>query len=264
MAHVDQLLAEVDDYCGRYGVDNVARVSAKTLWKYYRYNVERGAQCEALLSALQQLPNPLLEQNLAIDAGVTVVTREQIAQDKGVDFGRFAKSRHSIRSFRSDAIDPAALEQAIEAARHSPSACNRQAWKVHVFTEPQEIKGVLAYQVGNRGFGDSARAILIVTCELGAFVGTREHNQAYIDGGMFAMSLVYALHGLGLATCCLNLSLQYYEANLLRQAVSIPASEALIMMIAVGHLPEQVPITCSYRKPVSEIAVYHGADGRRK
>ena len=48
--------------------------------------------------------------------------------------------------------------------------------------------------------------LLIIAMDLKAFVPAHERYQHWIDGGMFSMSIIYALHSLGLSSCCLNWS----------------------------------------------------------
>jgi nitroreductase len=111
----------------------------------------------------------------------------------------------------------------------------------------------LACQNGNRGFTEEIDKLLVVTSDLGSFVSPGERNQCWIDGGLFAMSLVYALHSLGLGTCCLNWSVEHEADRKLRQAAGIRESEAVIMMIAVGHLPEVLNVQQSPRKLVDDV-----------
>ena len=43
-----------------------------------------------------------------------------------------------------------------------------------------------------------------MTADLRAFMGANEHNEGYVDGGLFGMSLLYSLETCGLAACPLN------------------------------------------------------------
>jgi nitroreductase len=51
-------------------------------------------------------------------------------------FGQLVASRFSCRSYLSDPVPRAAIEQILEAARLAPSACNRQPWRFAVVTDP--------------------------------------------------------------------------------------------------------------------------------
>jgi nitroreductase len=119
------------------------------------------------------------------------------------------------------------------------------------------MRAVLEHQNGNRGFGDTAQRILVVTCDYRAFASCTERNEAFVDGGMFAMSLVYALHALELGFCCLNLCQQNRTGRALRRVGNIPDHEALIMVIAVGHLPDALHVARSERRAVEDVLVFH-------
>ena len=105
----------------------------------------------------------------------------------------------------------------------------------------------LSLQNGNKGFGHLASHVLIVASDRACFASIGERNQPWIEGGLYAMSLVYALHALGLGTCCLNWSVDNQRDAELKQALAIPASYAIAMMIAVGSLPDIIPVAESRR-----------------
>ncbi len=48
-------------------------------------------------------------------------------------------SRRSVRNYSEQSVSIADLHAAIAAAQLSPSACNRQPWRIHVYREPAQI-----------------------------------------------------------------------------------------------------------------------------
>jgi hypothetical protein len=81
----------------------------------------------------------------------------------------------------------------------------------------------------------------------------QEHYQHWIDGGMFSMSVVYALHSLGVASCCLNWSQSPTNDKLLRSRLDIKDNHSIIMMLAVGLPNDNNNVCISARRPISEI-----------
>ena len=148
----------------------------------------------------------------------------------------------------------ALITEAVEMARKTPSVCNRQGQRVHVF---EDGPGALRWQPGNKGFGHLASRALVVTADLQAFSGPGERNQPFVDGGMFAMSLLYALHAKGLGACPLAWSMRPREDRAMRRALGIPDEEAVIMFISVGHLPETLAVAQSHRMPIEHFMVPH-------
>lgn len=258
---VDQLVSELRDYLQRFGPDDLANIVLDVLSAYHNFNLQHGTDNQELLGQLMGLKKWMPDNGKdTLAGGVLPTSRIEIQRAGRSAFEEFVKRRHSIRDFTNKAVPIELIQKAVEISLKSPSACNRQPWRVHCYQGREDCGRILQFQSGNRGFGDSIGTVLIVTCDLSAFFGELERHAAYIDGGMFAMSLVYALHALGLGTCCLNLSLSADSEDCLREAVSIGESEVLIMMIAVGELPETLRVAQSSRRPVSDILHFHGAD----
>ncbi|WP_211214863.1 nitroreductase family protein [Microbulbifer variabilis] len=165
----------------------------------------------------------------------------------------FFLSRYSLREFKGENVSEELIKRAISLAMKSPSVCNRQAWHVYHTTESLPKEAALKYQAGNRGFGERIPNLMVVTTDLKAFMPGQEHYQHWIDGGLFSMSLIYALHSLGVASCCLNWSQSPANDKLLRSSVNIKNNHTVVMMLAVGW-PEEVNNVCvSARRPLDEI-----------
>lgn len=162
----------------------------------------------------------------------------------------FFSSRSSVRDFDSKVVLKDDIVRAIKLALNTPSVCNRQAWFVYCLYTRSEIDKALSLQNGNRGFGHEIPCLLIICADLSAFDTAGERYQQWIDGGMFSMSLVWALHSLGLASCCLNWSKGPVDDMKLRSLVPINEEHTVLMMLAVGMPREKIKVCYSARKPV--------------
>ena len=171
-------------------------------------------------------------------------------------FERLAAARHSVRHFSPEPVSEEAVTRAVRIAQRTPSVCNRQAWRVHVYSSPADKEAVLRTQDGNAGFGHEAARVLLVTGDARAYVTSGERHQAYVDGGMFAMSLVYALQAEGIASCCLNLCNYFFQDVAVHRVCRIPAWELPIMMIAIGHPPPEFGVAASPRRDVDEVLAW--------
>ena len=67
------------------------------------------------------------------------------------------------------------------------------------------------------------------------------------------MSLIYALHSLGVASCCLNWSQSPKNDKLLRSLVDIKQNHTVIMMLAIGWPNIKNKVCVSARKPIQEV-----------
>jgi len=180
--------------------------------------------------------------------GTVTISREAVRHGGMRCPPGFFSTRHSIRDFAPEPVTWQELSAAVTTAQSTPSVCNRQSWRVHAFARGPAADAVLGCQNGNSGFGHTASHILLITGDLRTFVYLGERNQVWIDGGMFAMSLVYAFHAAGLGTCCLNWSVEHGADRRLREAIEIPEWEVVIMMLAVGRLPERLRVARSSRR----------------
>lgn len=252
---VRQLLSELDSYLVKYAPDRVSRSALNTLHEYQAFNLRCGAATVADID--EGIAALFVKQgNIAADCeegGTCTVKRTDVFAAARMDLLPFFSNRFSVRQFTEEPVDMALIERAIGMAQKTPSVCNREAGRVAVIRNKPLQARAFALQNGNRGFGEQADKLLIVAADLRCFLNVGERYQAWIDGGMFAMSLVYALHSLGLGSCCLNWSVESGADRALRRELDLPEEWAVIMMIAVGHLPECFAVAQSPRRPFSEI-----------
>lgn len=162
-------------------------------------------------------------------------------------FQLFSASRSSVRNFSSENIPYERIIEALEIARTTPSACNRQCWRTYLFTEKDKIANILDVQGGNRGFGHLGNKLIVISAEIGVFYGKDERNEAFIDGGMYAMNLLYALHYKQIAACILNCSNNIEKDKRLRDLCEIKDSEVFIAMIVCGIPPDKFKVANSKR-----------------
>ncbi|MEK8045675.1 nitroreductase family protein [Ideonella margarita] len=168
-------------------------------------------------------------------------------------FAGLVAGRRSVREFAEDDVPRSAIEQAIQLAQMSPSACNRQPCRVHALHDAQAKKQALQLQNGNRGFGHLAPWVLVITADETGFFDASERHQPYIDGGLFAMTLQYALTAQGLASCCLNWCTPPENDRRLHAALAIPDSERVMMLLAVGMPAADCRVPRSPRRDLKDV-----------
>lgn len=198
------------------------------------------------LHNLLQSINPMQEKH----GGFKDVSRNDVISFRDAKFESFVKSRYSIRDFADTDVDIDVIKEAINIALNTPSACNRQSWNVRIVSGSY-IGFINDNQNGNRGFGEKINKYLIVTSDLKSFSKPRERNQAFIDGGLFAMNLLLALHHKGLATIPMSASLNAQQESNIRNKFELNDSEVLIMFIALGHYPQEFKVAFSKRKKLN-------------
>lgn len=183
----------------------------------------------------------------------------QPSQDAGlVNTVEYLSSiRRSVRDFKPEPVPLEHLEHAISIAKLSPSACNRQPCRVHTFSERVKIDAMLELQNGNRGFGHTAPLLLVLSAHANGYFDASERNQPYVDGGLFAMSLIYALQAQGLSSCCLNWCVEPSTDREAHIRGEIPECEIIVMYIAVGYAQLDAWVPRSPRRSNEMVLVNH-------
>lgn len=163
-------------------------------------------------------------------------------------------SRRSVRHF--DMSRPVAAEiinRATEIAGTTPSVCNRQPWSVTVANEPLSVSKILRLQNGNSGFTDAVPAVGVITVDNRLFAGPGERNQRWVDGGLFAMSFVYALQASGLNSCLLNWSMTNAQSDQMRKLIGLEPYEDIITLVAIGYAADDARVARSPRRGLNEL-----------
>lgn len=245
-AKAAHLISSLAAYRHDYGQeDGFLGYPCSVLAAYLSYSRSTGVDVSSLESASSALDG-IVTSALA---GAVEVAADEIRTAAAGNFSEMLESRHSIRSYSSEKVDRHLITRALEMAAHTPSACNRQAWKTYVFEDGKAAE-LFHWQGGCAGFENEMRTAVLVCTDMKGFL-YHEPFQQYVDGGMYAMNLVNALHSLGLGTIPLSCGFLHSKLSELRR-FGIPASESPILIIGVGVLEDPVKVAVSARKDISE------------
>lgn len=226
-----------------------------TINKYIVYTKEHDVEIPEIEKRFQKLrqaePTIQIEN---VPAGIEYMTRKQLQDVCNRDFKSLLYSRHSIRYFSDQEVCRELIMEALNLAQRTPSACNRQGWHTHIFRGEESVR-LMYWQEGCRGCEENFRQSILVTADLKAFLA-HEVFQAYIDGGLYAMNLINALHSLGLGTIPLSCGFGYDKLQYLDQ-FNIPENEIPILIIAFGHVTGRFHFAASKRKNINKTNVFH-------
>ena len=242
-----------------YGMKPVVHEAVRALDEYFNFNTSFIHDEPDLYDGYLELKELAEEKNCNFDAtaGTEVTTRSAVLAAVQVDYRKFFENRHSVRDFSGESVDDQIIKEAVSVAQQAPSVCNRQPWKVYCIKDDELVKKILTIQGGARGFEDSPDKLLVVAVDLNAFHYVVERNESWVDGGIFTMSLLNALHAVGLAACCLNWCVDDIRDGKLRGLLGIPEKEVLIVLIAVGHYPETFKVAASPTKALDEVLIFY-------
>lgn len=245
-----RLMRNVETYFGAFGKDDLISIAYSVLEEYAQFRQSHGVPLQDLESYLRQHQD---EFQGSVYGGTCILKRDQVTPQH-IDAQSFFSSRRSLRSFSSDPVSMDVVELAVRyALAGTPSICNRQPSKVYVISDPILKKATLNLQSGNKGFGHLAEKILLITSSLYCFEHEGERNEAWASGGMFAMSVMYALHALGIGCCPVNWDVLPAMDVGLRKVLSLPESDVVVMMLLVGHYPDRFKVTRSTRRSLNNV-----------
>jgi nitroreductase len=185
------------------------------------------------------------------------LSRDEYFRDADKPFDLFCRSRYSARNYTDLEIPLSVLYRCIDLAQKSPSFCNRQPTRVHIVKSPEKKTRILEIQNGNRGFGHLAETLLVISSVISTTKDIHERNENHLNGGMFIMTLLNALHFNRIGACSLNWSVTNDKDVKLRNILNIPENEVLLMIISCGYVPDEFSIASSPRKNAKEITVEH-------
>lgn len=177
--------------------------------------------------------------------GIRYLKKTDIDNTTSIDFGAFVDSRCAIRDFCNTPVDTDLIRKALKIAEKTPSACNRQPWRVYVYRGKMK-NDILKWQHGSMGFYEEIDTAILVCCNIQSyFMG--EVNLPYVDGGLYAMTLIYALHSQGLGTIPLTMGLGAKNIKQLYKQFGIKDNEVPILLIGVGNLKDEFKVARSHR-----------------
>ncbi|MCD5409005.1 nitroreductase family protein [Candidatus Bipolaricaulota bacterium] len=156
---------------------------------------------------------------------------------------RAIQERRSIRSFKTDPVEPEKIEAILEAARWAPSGKNTQPWRL-VLVESQEKREQLGRLVTQMDMIRTAPVTIAVLLDTEAGYDRIKDIQAI---GACAQNILLAAHSLGLGACWIG----RVRDEQVEQVLGAKEHEELMMLIPIGCPKESPPPRD--RKPLAEL-----------
>ncbi|MEJ2248147.1 MAG: nitroreductase family protein [Candidatus Lokiarchaeota archaeon] len=158
------------------------------------------------------------------------------------EFLDFLKSRRSIRCFSNEMLKKEEIEMILEAARSTPSASNRQAWKFIVITDRDTINKLSKQAIYGKFIREAPVLIAIVG-------DIHENPNWYVqDTSLASMQMMLMAWSLNIGTCWIG-SMDRERA---KEIIGIIPDNFLLTILPFGHLRKKVP-NPTPRKNLEEI-----------
>lgn len=252
---VKNLLKYIENYYKKYKEGYILYFALSVVQKYLDFHQAHNFCIDAEIVERYNKLKGLVSKEIAVETGkyeggTKHVKRSEIV-GTGFAFEDFIKSRHSVRSFTGNPISVDDLNDALRMAEYTPSACNRQPWVIRVFTKKENVQNILTVQSGSRQFKEDVSAIILVSSSYNSF-GISEKSQTYVNGGLYAMNLLYALHAKGLGAIPLNMGLKPHELEKIKKQAGLRTTDVPVMLIAVGEISETLNVANSCRVSYKE------------
>lgn len=168
------------------------------------------------------------------------------------NFRELAKNRYSVREYSSEPVDVADIMDAINISMKTPSVCNRSPWSVKIITDKDRMQELLKLQGGFGGYSMPDK-LLLITVHTSYFNGLGERNQPYIEGGLFTMSLTYALEYKNIAAVALNAMFTNDVTEKIKSILKLDDDEILITFLGTGNFSGKDVVAKSFRPESTEI-----------
>lgn len=228
--------------------------ASSILKKYIETNINVGVSKSDLPIILDELNEYVTDK-----CGAYRISEKDFFAPCLSNFTDLAKARHSVRLYdtKSDEIEKDVIKKCIDVAQLSPSACNRQATRVHVIYDKKKIKELSNIQGGARGFGENSGVMVIITQDLRYYYAFERRIPMY-DAGLFSMTFIYALFENRIGSCVLNGSLSLEQERHVREIVDIAPCEMIASFIVLSKIPknQSIGLAKSYKKSSDEITYY--------
>jgi nitroreductase len=158
------------------------------------------------------------------------------------------RSRRNVRSFTSDPIPAADLDQILEAGRRAPSSQNWQPWDFIAVTSRSRLNELAAVWRGAGHVAEAAAAVAII-----APVLTEERRllTRQYDLGQATVSMMIAAADLGVGSCHAGVHDQDHARRLLRY----PDDRFCAYLISFGYPVDRplAPVAKPDRRPFGQI-----------
>ncbi|MGS2764946.1 nitroreductase family protein [Sinomicrobium sp. M5D2P9] len=231
------------------------RTGYSVVCRYYEFHKEKDIEIESYFSEKDYLFYKGILSNYYSQNfnGIKKFTFDEFYSDIDSNFLDFSNSRRSVRDFTGELIDEQQIKAAVTLALNSPSVCNRQSAKVHLLQDKVKIDEILKIQAGFRGYSENVKQLLVLTADRNYFYTVGERNQLYIDGGIFLMNLLYALHFYKIANCPANWGKTVKDDRLARKVIDLKENEKIICLIPIGKAVDDIRVCLSERRTIDEV-----------
>ncbi|GGE48893.1 hypothetical protein GCM10007276_27580 [Agaricicola taiwanensis] len=165
--------------------------------------------------------------------------------------------RRSVRSYQDRPVPRDMVDKAIAVAAQSPSACNRQPFVFRLFDDRELVQKIISLPAGTKGFGNGVPAVAVIVGRLRAYPLERDRHIIYIDGSLAAMSFMFALESMGIASCAINWADEEPAESNMKALLNLDDDERVVMLIAYGWPEPTGLVPFSAKRDLEELREFN-------
>jgi nitroreductase len=143
------------------------------------------------------------------------------------------KSRHSVRKYKPETIDERTIRDAVECARHAPTAMNLQPWLFGVIKNRETLEKIAKLTDHGQFIADAQVCF--------AVFGKRDAKYFLEDCCAATENLIIALQAYGVGTCWVAGDKKPY-AEPVRKLLNVPDTYTLVSLVPAG-MPADITVT---------------------
>lgn len=170
---------------------------------------------------------------------------------------QLAVQRTSTRWFQDRDVPREEIDEALEVAMQSPSACNRQSYEYRLYDDRALIDEISSLAIGASGYSDNIPCLAVIVGKQRAYFNDRDKHVIYIDASLSAMAFQFALETQGLASCCINWPAIPKNERKMEALLDLDSDENVVMLMAIGYPDPDGMIPYSEKKPVESVRSYN-------
>lgn len=179
------------------------------------------------------------------------------------------EQRHSVRSFKIDAVPREALEKIMHAAALAPSAMNEQPWQFYVTTgesrarvgeimaqttthleEYVDLIGPERHAEAVQWYSELGNAPVVIVCAMPKAQDPFGRLNKQISVGASIQNMLLAATELGLGACIVTFA--FWVRDELALYLGVQEEHEIVTLIAVGYASEKSPVSPPHRTDIAE------------
>lgn len=170
---------------------------------------------------------------------------------------QLAIQRTSTRWFQDRPVPHGEIDEALEVAMQSPSACNRQSYEYRFYDDRELIDEISSLAIGAKGYNENIPCLAVIVGKQRAYSNDRDKHVIYIDASLSAMAFQFALETRGIASCCINWPAIPKNERKMDSLLNLASDESVVMLMAVGYPDPDGMIPYSEKKAVESVRSYN-------